>query len=67
MAKPAWTALLIGSVLIFAIGALAVVLQGLRWVQGDASYERSAVTIVGGLMVATMGAMGVLLARKRRA
>ena len=67
MAKPAWVLLLTGSALVFVTGSLAVVLQGLRWIQGDASYERSAVTIIGGLIFATMGAMGLVLARKRRA
>jgi len=48
-----------------ALGAAALVLQGLRWAEGAASYERSAVTLVGASMVLTMGIMGLWLARRR--
>lgn len=57
---------LAGSCILLVIGVLGTVIQGARLALGHMTYESSVVSVIGSLMIATMGgmALGVLLRRR---
>ncbi|MDA3963649.1 MAG: hypothetical protein PF961_22915 [Planctomycetota bacterium] len=63
--RPRWSLLLVG-VLIAGLGLVALAIQLWRMATGEASYERSAVTVVGASMFLTVGGMVLWLALRRR-